>query len=186
MDKKTLLAPCGKRQHLRSQVVAERQRLYRLAWSWCHDAVLAEDLVQETLTRALAKLDNLREESRLPVWLTRIMLNLYRDHYRKKREDTGLESDLLATEETPEQSIERSVLVQRTRQAIASLNDGHRQVVTMVDISGFSYAEAAEVLDVPVGTVMSRLSRARIKLREKLEQTDASPANVVPMRRKGQ
>lgn len=180
------LNPFGKRQHLRGKVVAERQRLYRLAWSWCHDQSLADDLVQETMTRALTKLDSLREENRLSVWLTRIMVNLYRDHFRKAREDTGLEVELLPEEETPELSIERSVLVQRTRKAIAGLNDDHRQVITMVDIGGFSYAETAQVLDVPVGTVMSRLSRARIKLREKLEQVDASPINVVPIRRKSE
>ena len=61
----------GRRRRLQRQIGAERDRLYRIAWSWCRDSYQADDLVQETLARALAKVDNLREESRLQVWLTR-------------------------------------------------------------------------------------------------------------------
>ena len=180
-DKPTLLARLGRTKRLRNEVCAQRERLYRLAWSWCHDQHLAEDLVQETLARGLSKLDSLRDESRLAVWLTRIMANLFRDQFRRQREETGTEIEPVEEEETPERAADRSQLVQRTREAIAALNDDQRQIVTLVDIAGFSYADTARILDVPVGTVMSRLSRARGKLRQLLERKPDSPAKVVPL-----
>lgn len=181
--KPTLLEKFSRTRRLRNEICAQRDRLYRLAWSWCHDQHLADDLVQETQVRALNKLDSLREESRLAVWLTRIMANIYRDQFRKTREETGLELEPVEDEETPERSINRSQLVQHTRDAIAALNDDQRQIITLVDLSGFSYADTARILDLPVGTVMSRLSRARGKLREQLEIRSVNKTNVVPLRK---
>jgi len=183
-QKPSILSKFSRNRRLRQEVCDQRDRLFRLAWSWCHDQHLAEDLVQETLARGLQKLDTLREESRLGVWLTRIMANLYRDQFRKTREETGLEIDPVEDEETPERETDRSQLVQRTRDAIAALNDDQRQIVTLVDLSGFSYADTAQILDVPVGTVMSRLSRARKKLRENLERSQhVTQQKVVPLRK---
>jgi len=186
MDKEespSLLGRLGRNRRLRTEVSAQRDRLYRLAWSWCHDQYLADDLVQETLTKALSRLDSLREESRLGVWLTRIMANLYRDQFRRKREETGQEIEPIS-EETPEDATERSLLVVHTRAAISALKDDHRQIITLVDLSGFSYADTAQILDVPVGTVMSRLSRARKRLREELEKAYVTSSSVVvPLRK---
>jgi len=185
MSEKTpsLLSRLGRNRRLKNAICEQRERLYRLAWSWCHDQHLADDLVQETLARGLAKIDTLREESRLQVWLTRIMANLFRDQFRKQREETGTDIEPVENEETPERAADRSQLVQRTRAAIAALNDDQRQIVTLVDIAGFSYADTARILDVPVGTVMSRLSRARGKLREHLERSPVTQAKVVPLRK---
>ena len=177
------LQKLGRNRRLRQEACAQRERLYRLAWSWCHDQHLAEDLVQETLAKGLSNLDRLRDETRLVVWLTRIMANLYRDQFRRKREETGHELEPIS-EETPEQAADRSLLVQLTREAIASLNEDHRQIITLVDLSGFSYTDTAQILDVPIGTVMSRLSRARKRLREELEKAQITSASVVvPMRK---
>ena len=181
--KPSLLQKFGPNRKLRAQVCDQRERLYRIAWSWCHDQHLADDLVQETQARALDKLDKLREESRLAVWLTRIMANLYRDHFRKNREETGLEIDAAIEEETPEISTDRLQLVQRTRTAIAMLSDDQRQIISLVDLASFSYADTAKILDVPVGTVMSRLSRARSKLRDILERPQQTGQKVVPIRK---
>lgn len=179
----SLLHKLGRNRRLRAGICEQRERLYRLAWSWSHDRHLADDLVQETMTRALSRLDSLREESRLGVWLTRIMANLYRDQFRRKREETGQEIEAIS-EETPEDAADRSLLVLRTREAISALNEDHRQIITLVDLSGFSYADTAQILDVPVGTVMSRLSRARKRLREELEKNRITPSSiVVPLRK---
>ncbi len=179
-----LIKKLGRNRRLRNAICAERERLYRLAWSWSHDQHLAEDLVQETMARGLAKIDTLREEARLQVWLTRIMANLFRDQFRKQKEETSQDFEPVS-EETPEEVTDRSLLAQRTREAIDSLNDDHRQIITLVDLSGFSYADTAQILDVPVGTVMSRLSRARKRLREQLEKTHGAPSStvVVPLRK---
>ena len=179
----SLFAKLGRSRRLRAEICNQRERLYRLAWSWCHNQHQAEDLVQETMVRALDKLDSLRDEARLAVWLTRIMANLFRDQFRKHKEETGLELEPV-TEETPEDAADRSLLVQRTREAIERLNDDHRQIITLVDLAGFSYADTALILDVPVGTVMSRLSRARKRLREQLEKAQVTPGPVVvPIRK---
>ena len=181
--KPNLLSKLSRNRRLRAEICAQRDRLYRLAWSWSHDQHTAEDLVQEAQARALDKLDTLREETRLAVWLTRIMANLYRDQFRKTREETGLEIEPVEDEETPERATDRSQLLQRTRDAISALNEDQRQIITLVDLSGFSYADTAQILDVPVGTVMSRLSRARGKLREQLELRNSTQPKVVPLRK---
>ncbi len=173
----------GRQRRLRQRVCDQRNRLYRIAWSWCHDRYLADDLVQETLVRGLAKLDKLREENRLEVWLTQILANLYRDHFRKTKEETGLDIDLGIEEKTPEEHTDRSQLVHRTRAAVARLKEDQRQIITLVDLSGFSYTDTANILGIPVGTVMSRLSRSRSKLRELLEQQDSEDNKVIPLRK---
>ena len=179
----SLFGRFGRQRKLREQICAERDRLYRIAWSWCHDSYLADDLVQETQTRALAKLDSLREESRLQVWLTQILANLYRDQFRRVQPETGLEADVLPASGDPEDQTDRGQLIARTRRAIENLNEDQRQVLTLVDIAEFSYADTAVILSVPVGTVMSRLSRARQRMREILAQQGIGRAEVVPLRR---
>jgi RNA polymerase sigma-70 factor (ECF subfamily) len=74
-------------------------------------------------------------------------------------------------------------MIRRTRQAIEQLNHDQRQVLTLVDIAEFSYADTAAILGVPVGTVMSRLSRARRRMRDLLEQQGIGHAEVVPLRK---
>ena len=183
-DKKQLLfGKFGRQRKLRAQICAEGDRLYRIAWSWCHDSHQAEDLVQETLARALTKIDSLREEGRLQVWLTQILANLFRDHIRRIQPETGLEADIPATSGGPEDAAERSQLIVQTRQAIESLKEDQRQVLTLVDIAEFSYADTASILGVPVGTVMSRLSRARQRMRTILEQQGVGRAAVIPLRK---
>ena len=179
----SLFGKFGRQRKLREQICAERGRLYRIAWSWCHDSYQADDLVQETQVRALAKINSLREESRLQVWLTQILANLYRDQFRRVQPETGLEADTLAAPGGPEDATDRSQLIVRTREAIERLKDDQRQVLTLVDIAEFSYADTAAILSVPVGTVMSRLSRARQRMREILEKQGIGRADVVPLRR---
>lgn len=169
-----------RQRNLRKQVCEERERLYRLAFAWSHDAHRADDLVQETLARGLSKLDTLKEEARLQMWLTRIMLNLHRDSFRRTQEETGLDIESVSPHIGPEAATDQAQMVLRTRQALASLKHEQREIITLIDLSGFSYADTARILDVPVGTVMSRLSRARKRLRDALETRQA--AQVVPLR----
>ena len=86
--------------------------------------------------------------------------------------------------ERPEQAVERLGLIDRTRRAIAALGEDQRQVVTLVDLEGFSYAQTAEILGVPTGTVMSRLARARQALKRRLAEQHAQPsARIIPLRK---
>ena len=148
-----------------------RPRLCRLAFAWCHDAALADDLAQEALIKALARVEQLRDEQALESWLFSILNNCWRDYLRARRDFAGVEALdelVIADEEGPEQRYASRQTVNRVRRAIAALPLGQRQVVTLVDIEECSYAEVARALDVPVGTVMSRLSRARQALRAHL------------------
>lgn len=91
MDGETRVIGClFGRGRLRHAIAERRTRLHRLAWSWCHDPVLAEDLAHDAIDRALASLAVLRDPARLDVWLTRILLNRYRDHRRRPAPETGL------------------------------------------------------------------------------------------------
>ena len=153
---------------LRKQMKALRPQLYRLAWSWCHDAEQADDLVQDTLLRGLERIDQLRDQEQLKYWLCRIMSNLHKDQLRMRRESVNYEEVVLPAEGDPEQEAGRQELIGQVRTAIAKLNEDQRMVVTLVDLMGFSYADVAGVLEVPVGTVMSRLNRARERMRSLL------------------
>lgn len=160
---------------MRTRLCDQRDRLLRIAWSWCNNPTTADDLVQETLARALAKLDTLRDEERLEAWVTRIMVNLYRDQHRRDDPTVAQDYEPVSDAATPEQLAESRDLVHRVRQAMRQLNLDQRQIIALVDLSEFSYADTARILDVPVGTVMSRLWRARRHLRQLLEKQVQMP-----------
>ena len=143
-----------------------RARLYRVAYSWCHSAALADDLVQETLTKALRKSSQLRDPKARDAWLFTILANCYRDHFRKQRDMDDIDEIEISHETTPESESSRAEIVSMVRAAIARLPQGQRQVVTLVDLEGFSYVEVAQILDVPIGTIMSRLCRARNAMKD--------------------
>lgn len=158
-------------RELIQQIEASRVRLYRMAYAWCHDAALADDLVQETLARGLTRVEQLRDLEKLRGWLFSILHRCWIDHLRGRRDDLDESAltDLAADAPGPDGAAERSQTVGRVRQAIAALPIGQRQVVTLVDLEELSYAEVADVLAIPIGTVMSRLCRARAALRHLLE-----------------
>jgi RNA polymerase sigma-70 factor (ECF subfamily) len=168
---------------LRRQIETLRPRLYRLAYGWCRDPHTADDLVQDTLERALTRLSNLRDQERLEVWLVRIMHNRHLDLIRARRDHDPIEDAGLAAGTTPEAETEQEEVTRRTRAAVAQLPPDHRHVLLLVDLQEFTYAEAAAALGVPIGTVMSRLSRARARLRALLETApdNAAGSKVVPL-----
>ncbi len=156
---------------LAAEVESSRTRLYRMAYAWCHDAALADDLAQETLARGLAQLGHLREAEKLGGWLFSILNRCWLDHLRARHEavDDEVLMDLPADQPGPDGHTERRQTVRRIRDAVGELPLGQRQVLTLVDLEEMSYAEVAEILAIPIGTVMSRLCRARAALRKLLE-----------------
>lgn len=158
---------CGNRQ-LRRALGESRQRLYRMALAWTRDPALADDLAQEAMTRGLKNAQQLRDPERLNAWLFRILSNCWHEHLRRQRPGVSLEDIELVDSHTPERSQQQQDIVSRVQSEIGRLPLGQRQVITLVDIEGLTYAETAEALEVPVGTVMSRLSRARNNLRDAL------------------
>jgi RNA polymerase sigma-70 factor (ECF subfamily) len=143
-----------------------------MAYAWCHDRALADDLAQAAVEKGLRASGQLRDPEKLRAWLLQILANCLRDHLRERRDFVDIDDvaeSVLASGATPEESRASAELVGRVRAAVALLPLGQRQVVTLVDLEDCSYTEAAEVLGIPIGTVMSRLCRARRALREALE-----------------
>jgi len=145
-----------------------RASLLRVACSWCNDVALADDLVQETLTLALKKQHQLREFDKFESWMFSILNNCWRGHLRKLKETVNIDDVVLYAAAATEDEILKMQIIDKVRHAISTLPNGQRQVVTLVDLQGFSYAEVAEILNIPVGTVMSRLNRARQALKQQL------------------
>jgi RNA polymerase sigma-70 factor (ECF subfamily) len=97
-----------------------------------------------------------------------ILANCYRDHFRRLRTAEEIDENTIIHDSTPEKESSEQEIVLKVRAAIARLAEGQRQVVTLVDIQGLSYMEVAQILNVPIGTVMSRLCRARYALKDLL------------------
>jgi RNA polymerase sigma-70 factor, ECF subfamily len=155
-------------RRLKARIAAYRPQLYRTAYAWCHDPARADDLVQDTLLKAISRLRTLQDEEALRPWLYRIMTNCHRDWLRRQRDTVDPDDAELVCEDCPQMNAERAATVFSVREAIRALNDDQRKVVTLVDLEGFSYGEVAGILEVPIGTVMSRLSRARQQLKRRL------------------
>lgn len=167
-------------------VVPELDVLYRVALSITRNRADAEDVVQDTLLRAYRAID--RFDGRHPrAWLLTILRNAQINRVRRKRPellrdpDTTLER--LADTADPDGGVETAVVDSEFDSAVQhaydQLPDKFRRVVELVDLGGLPYAEAAEVLDVPVGTIMSRLHRARARIRTDLADAGISaPGDV--------
>lgn len=165
---------------LKARVASARPRLYRLAYAWTHDAYLADDLTQETMTKSLKSGYQLKDDAALDPWLFSILHNCLRDHFRKLHPHADLEEimELPSPDPSPEQFHAQTELVGRVRRAVAALPLGQRQVVTLVDLEEMSYSAAALALNIPIGTVMSRLNRARLALRGLLQESTV-PLHVI-------
>jgi RNA polymerase sigma-70 factor (ECF subfamily) len=168
-----VLAGINQKRLFRNILANSRGRLYRMAFSWTHDPVLADDLVQQTCYQALRKQKHLRDIEAADAWLFRILANCLADHHRVRREVSGGDLPEAVEKWTPERAAQEDQVARRVREAVSTLPMAQRQVVTLVDLESFSYAAVASILEIPVGTVMSRLSRGRRALRDRL--LDARP-----------
>ena len=160
---------------LRRRIAASRTKLYRMAVAWCYDRTLADDLAQECLARALQCMHQVKDSERLQCWLYRILSNCWHDHLRRQRPTDELDEETDSGCDGPEAGAYQAEVIGHVRRAVAGLPIGQRKVLTLVDLEGLSYAEVAEVLAIPIGTVMSRLSRARDRLQTQLESTFVAP-----------
>jgi RNA polymerase sigma-70 factor (ECF subfamily) len=164
---------------LKRQIAGSRERLYRVAYSWCGDAMLADDLVQEAIETGICKKHQLRDESKLFSWLYRILSNTWYAYLRKDRVHDILKDDIPSVGMGPCNSCQELELITQVRMAVASLPKDQRQVISLVDLGGLTYCEVSEVLEIPIGKVMSRLHRARNEL---LARIDEAPPALVASR----
>ncbi|TMI01998.1 MAG: RNA polymerase sigma factor [Betaproteobacteria bacterium] len=158
---------------LRPQV----EYLYRLAWRFTGSVADAEDLVQDVLLKLYPRTRELLDIERLRPWLAKVLYRQYIDFFRKRArsplvelaadsegEDDPLDT-LPALEDGPEDHAERSRLRERILAALERLSPEQRAVVTMHDVEGYSLEELETILETPLGTLKSRLHRARRRLR---------------------
>lgn len=143
------------------------------------DASRADDLVQDTLERACVKWSLWQPGSLLRSWLLSLMHNLHRNHLRDWRHDDG-HAELDELNEPAHDPTTQTAARLDLQQALATLPAAMREVLLLVTVEEYSYAETAELLGVPVGTVMSRLHRARERLRVALAAAPAAPSAAAP------
>lgn len=166
------MALFGRTKQFSSVLEACWDRLYRVAYSWTHERSLANDLVQETIARALQHKDKITDQRALEIWLFKVMANYWRDVLRRRKDLTDITELQLVDHDSPVSNTERIRLVKQVRLAICQLNQDQRQVITLIALQGFSYEEVAQILEIPVGTVMSRICRARQQLKQILCDTN--------------
>ena len=175
------------RVRFEEEALARADQVYRVARRFVTTREEAEDLVQDTYARAFRSWQSYTPGTNLRAWLLRILTNLNVDRGRRlqrRPDETPLEEHdyYLANrvaETGGEQALDQDRIVERLSQdsivtALSSLPDDFRDVVVLVDIGDFSYADAAQILDVPIGTVMSRLHRGRRLLKARLAEEAVS------------
>lgn len=147
--------------------------------------MLADDLVQEAMQKAFLSFNSLKDEKKLNAWACRIMLNCYRDWLRRQKDTVDFDDYEFSVNSDPDQYMSTEDTSRMVRQCINKLNEKHRSVITLVDLMEFSYEEVSQALDIPIGTVMSRLCRARAQLKILLEKINANENDTThrPLRR---
>jgi RNA polymerase sigma-70 factor (ECF subfamily) len=186
-EARRVAAEARDRVRFEEEALALADQVYRVARRFVSSREEAEDLVQDTYARAFRSWQSYTPGTNLRAWLLRILTNLNTDRGRRlqrRPDETPLEETdyYLANrmaESAGEQVLDQDRLVERLSQdsivtALSSLPDDFRDVVVLVDIGDFSYADAAQILDVPLGTVMSRLHRGRRLLKAKLAEEAVS------------
>ena len=161
-------------QRFTALVLPEVEVMMHVALSLTRNAHDAEDLVQDTLVRTFRAIDSF--DGRYPrAWVLTILRNTNINNHRKRRpqlehdpEPTREQADARAPDTSAEATVLAAAFDATVEQAFLALPDEFRHVVTLVDIDQHSYAEAAEIMGTPIGTVMSRLHRARKRIRDDL------------------
>jgi RNA polymerase sigma-70 factor (ECF subfamily) len=172
----------GGRLDLNDRIVELLPRLRRFALTLTRHEDDGDDLVQATVERALTRLERWTPDTRLDSWLFKIMQNLWIDQMRAQRSRGGLPAELDAADQVGGSDGRHVTGVRRelqaTLEAVLRLPDEQRAVIGLVLIEGLPYREAAEILNVPIGTVMSRLSRARAALELAVEGEASTEARA--------
>lgn len=160
---------------LEKSLYSYAQKLYRLAYARLGHAQDAEDIVQETYLKAFRALDSFKEGTNAEAWLVQILLNTVRDHYRHVKRtaptmslDESDEASKSRPTKSPEQQFIDNEFDETVLSAMKATPEWLLTPLLLREIHDMSYKELAEILDVPIGTVMSRLSRARLFLRQQL------------------
>ncbi len=180
MTQRRTLTDEERRERFTAEALPHLDRLYSAALRYTRDPSDAEDLVQETITKAYRSFHQFRPGTNLRAWLYRVLhttwISMYRHRQRRPQETLQDEIDDFSLYDelarTGTQSVEGEVLgwltADEVKQALADLPESFRLVVYLADVEGFSYREIADIMQTPQGTVMSRLHRGRRALQKAL------------------
>ncbi len=153
-----------------SEMLNETDRLRKFACRLTHNENDAEDLLHSTIVRALEKKHLYKDNTNLFGWMSKIMFNMFVSQYRRKvKFETQYDPENYLDKESVEPSQNIKMQLQEVDHAMDEMSEDHRKILTMVCVRGMRYAEVSEALQIPVGTVRSRLSRARESLQIMLD-----------------
>ena len=154
-------------------LVAVLPKLRRFAYALAGNREEADDLLQAAAERALEKADRFEPGTNFEAWLFRLCRNLWIDRIRSRKvRPEVLFKEEMAPSLDGERQLETGVDLERVGAAMGQLSEDHRSVLALVAVEGLSYKEAASVLDLPIGTVMSRLARARAQLADRVGEKE--------------
>jgi len=184
----------GDKNAFEGLVLENQKNVYNLALKMTRNEEDALDLSQEAFVKAFRQLGNFRGDSRFSVWMYRLTYNLCIDFLRRKKKEANVISldfeddsgDVMSLEipdlrDMPEDSVVRGEMRKNITESIYALPLKHREMVVMREITGMSYDEIAKTLKMNVGTVKSRLARARLKLIEILKEKGTFPESFRPI-----
>ena len=194
MLRRRAASAAARREALSRDVLEYVDALYAGAFRLTRQRSDAEDLVQDTLVKALRFAERFEQGTNLKAWLYTILHNTWRNRIRDRaREGLRVDSEFVEQEasrpdgpavfETPERILLRNTLDADLQVALDALPEAFREAVWLRDVEEFSYAEIAEMLGVPIGTVMSRISRGRRLLFEHLQRPGVVDAVAQPIAR---
>jgi RNA polymerase sigma-70 factor (ECF subfamily) len=164
---------------LEEDLIAQTQNLRAFARSLVHDQTRADDLVQETILKAWSNLGSFKEGTNMRAWLFTILRNTFYSEIRKHRREVE-DIDGRYAAQVPDKPTQHGIMDLRDfNEAFATLPADQREALTLVGASGFSYEEAAAVCGCAVGTVKSRVNRARSRLVEILHANDEKGPSIV-------
>ena len=177
-------AKCGSREAFEVLVRSHQQRVYAITWRMLGNKQEAEDAAQDVFVQAYRALASFRGEAAFSTWLISIAMNVCRNYRRSlarrrrviacsldepKQEDAPDKHDVPDSQPSAAEKIQRKDQHEQILEALQLLDEPHRSVIVLRDIHGYSYEEIASTLECEVGTVKSRLNRARLALRGLLD-----------------
>lgn len=169
----------GDKQAFNRLVLLYQSRIYNLAFNYVKSEEEAKDVAQDIFVTAYRALPKLRDDTKFGAWLYQIGINHCRNRYKKlKRRGYFTQKSIddenapvhLEGGDSPEKNLEQKRTIKLVRDTIAQMNESEREVLVLRDLQGLPYDEISEALGVPLGTVKSKLNRARLNLKGKLKQ----------------
>jgi len=184
------LSDAERRERFVAEAMPLVDRLYSAALRYTRDATDAEDLVQETMVKAYRSFHQYRPGTNLKAWLYRVLHTTYISMYRKAQrrpqetlqeqiDEFSFYDEVARNGASAEREVLESLTADEVKQALAELPESFRLAVYLADVEGFAYKEIAEIMDTPVGTVMSRLHRGRKLLQKALASYARSRGLIV-------